>query len=303
MNRSTRVLTHLALAPLALGAGLLSSCKLFVGGAIPTDANRVECSLLVRSIPEPDADPGTQIAEATVTSRDSGFRAFYYTTNQCTPDLTHPSSEAIESDWLRRVGDGISVQRTEPNSIFSLANEWCHVAATLSCIETDEEVGTCRQVTSSEGEPIPACPDPPDLPDGSLELVCGDEPCSLLVDRGRILLDFGSLDLDQTQERFVDVLNVGSEPVEVIVDGTIVPITAQADFEVPLDSNTCHPSLGNGDFLTLAPDSKCRFAIVFAPQSEGEHRAEVNVTSSVAPNLRTIELVGTYFTSGRPSDS
>lgn len=262
------------------------------------------CSVTVRN-PDAEAAFGVDdVPEQALNSRTGIFLADdgtvlreYYHTQDCIggdPGGVGYGFSTIAdalTDWRLFVRQRIQEVAGDPasSSVFTtFPGSWCGVPGTLSCIETDSEIGICfRQEALTNSLPLPDCPP---QPSACLRIACsGEAPCTSI--------DFGEVPTGELLRREVQLTNcgeAGAPAVEIILDGTVNPIGASYDFDIPIETNTCHfAAHGDGTVLELAQGNICNFWVEFTPENAGEHHGETRFISNPGSQSHAIVLRGT----------
>ena len=263
-------------------------CSIFFGQV--SDDPVLACSVTVRNI-NVVAEPGEGALEEPLSSRATPFLAEdgsvlrNYTLvgsgGGCQGSFT--SLVAAATDWriFARERIGVLAAEGSDDNVFGMYPEdvdgWCAVPETLNCADTGEELLWCEAPIASLVSTA-ALPDCPPLP---IE-VCRSVECSDGSDCEEAI-DFGQIAVGETATERVTISNCagpGGPTVQVGVD-TVDPVGQLSDFvilDAPADdpdANTCHPILGDGQFVTLEPEASCSFTIAFTPQTAGDHGGEI----------------------------
>ena len=262
------------------------------------------CSVTVRN---PDAEVAfgvDEVPEQALNNRTGIFLADdgtvlreYYQTQDCIGGDPggvgygfSTNADAV-TDWRLFVRQRIQEVAGDPSSSSVFAafpGTWCGVPDTLSCILTDSEIGSCfRREALTTPAPLPDCPP---SPTACLRIACsGEAPCTSI--------DFGEVPTGELLRREVQLSNCSeadAPPVEIILDGTVSPIGASYDFDIPIETNTCHfAEHGDGMVLELPLGSICNFWVEFTPENAGDHHGETRFISNPGSQSHAIELRGT----------
>ena len=238
----------------------------------------VECRMRVRR--------AADSLEEVPSSAQAPFRTTYYHARDCAGggEFGFDSREQIEEDWRRFVASRID-ELAQANEIPFAApdfaiEDWCEVPGTRTCTETEESILDCVGTGVAAAEPLALC-----AAEGvALEVSCeGEATC---LDFGDVPTVFRDPDgvvppVGTGASRIVTVTHPGgpdAPPALLLgLDGTLDPVTAPADFEIPVEDAAAEPLNGCystvDDPLELQPGGSCSFVVLFEPQEAGEHRA------------------------------